>query len=561
MARAVPSPLTQLIDSASYVANEPLLASDAADFWSDDTDVLVVGLGAAGASAALEARAQGKRVTVLERFEGGGATALSGGIYYGGATEHLQAAGFDDTPEQMYAYLHREIAGAVSDATLRDFCDNSSANLKWLESYGVAFGSRVDTAKRSYPRAGYDLYYSGNERANSNASVSTPAPRGHRVSGKGFTGSVLAAKLIQSAEHRGVIIKRQVRVTRLIVSSSGAVVGVEALAIPAASKAARIHQKLIAKINRYQRFIPALALATLQRIAELEASAGVIYRLRAHCGVILATGSFAFNRAMVNQYAANYIDAIPVGTVGCDGSGIRLGQSVGGAISHMDRVSAWRSLSPPISFVKGIVVNKAGQRFVAEDVYLGHLGRLLVEQEQDCAWLIVDKSAIKGAYREALPKLNDNWLSFGAPLLLNLLVNLKKSASLSGLAEKCAIDEAGLSTTVSAYNNIVAKELDPLEKSSAYLQKIESGPYYALNLSTKNKLFPCPSIPMGGLKVEEHSGAVLHENGRVIQGLYAVGRCAVGIPAGFYISGTSLADCVYSGRRAAKHACQSMANQ
>ena len=555
MNSALKLPVSEFIDSASYVVNEPLLASDEPGFWSEDTDVLVVGLGAAGASAALEACAQGKRVTVLERFDGGGATALSGGIYYGGATEHLQAAGFNDTPEQMYTYLHKEISGAVSDATLHDFCARSAENLRWLESHGVEFGSRVDTSKRSYPRAGYDLYYSGNERAKSNAAASTPAPRGHRVSGKGFTGSVLAEKLIKSATERGVAIRRQVRVARLIVDTSGAVVGVEALLIPAGSKAARSHQKLIAKINRYQRFIPALAFGTLRRIAELEASEGVVCRISAQCGVILATGSFAFNRAMVNQYAANYIDAIPIGTVGCDGSGIRLGQSVGGIVSHMDKVSAWRSLSPPLSFVSGIVVNKAGKRFVAEDVYLGHLGRLLVEQENDCAWLIVDKSAIKNAYREAMPKLNDNWLSFGAPLLLNLLVNLKKSATLSGLAQKCDIDEVGLGNTVATYNEIVTNGVDPFEKSSAYLQKLGAGPYYALSLSTKNRLFPCPSIPMGGLKVDEQSGGVLQNGGEPIAGLYAVGRCAVGIPAGFYISGTSIADCIYSGRRAAKHAC------
>jgi 3-oxo-5alpha-steroid 4-dehydrogenase len=123
------------------------------------------------------------------------------------------------------------------------------------------------------------------------------------------------------------------------------------------------------------------------------------------------------------------------------------------------------------------------------------------------------------------------------------------------LALKCDIDEVGLGNTVATYNEIVTNGVDPFEKSSAYLQKFGAGPYYALNLSTKNKLFPCPSIPMGGLKVDEQSGGVLQNSGERIAGLYAVGRCAVGIPAGFYISGTSIADCIYSGRRAAKHAC------
>ena len=544
-------------DSASYVGGEAITELNEDGFWSEDTDILVIGLGAAGASAALEARAGGRRVTVLERFEGGGATALSGGIYYGGATEQLRAAGFADSADEMYSYLKKEIAGAIQDATLRDFCNSSAENLKWLETHGVEFGCRVDEEKRSYPRVGYDLYYSGNERASSNTKISKPAPRGHRVSGKGFTGGVLAKKLIQSALAKGISIKTQVRVTRLVVSESGAVVGVEALVIPEDSRAARLHRKLIRKINRYQRFIPGVALRTLKQISALEETEGVPYRIKARQGVILATGSFAFNRAMLSRYAPNYINAMPVGTVGCDGSGIRLGQSVGGAVSHMERVSAWRSIAPPTSFVKGVVVNAQGQRFVAEDIYLGHLGRLIVEQENDRAWVIIDKSGIKNAFIEALPRMNDNWLSFGAPLLLNLLLSLKKSSTLAGLAKTCGIDEMELVNTVHTYNKIVVTGVDPLEKSSKYLKKLQNPPYYALNLSTKNSLFPCPSIPMGGLKIDERTGAVLAEGGHSIKGLYAAGRCAVGIPSGFYVSGTSIADCVYSGRRAAKHICAS----
>ena len=62
------------------------------------------------------------------------------------------------------------------------------------------------------------------------------------------------------------------------------------------------------------------------------------------------------------------------------------------------------------------------------------------------------------------------------------------------------------------------------------------------------------AITLGGLKVSEESGRVLTANGAEIQGLYAVGRAAVGIPSARYISGLSLADCVFSGRRAARHA-------
>jgi len=69
----------------SYVA-EPIIVDPATQQWDDAADVLIVGFGGAGVCAALEARAQGAEVLALDRFEGGGATALCGGIYYGGGT-------------------------------------------------------------------------------------------------------------------------------------------------------------------------------------------------------------------------------------------------------------------------------------------------------------------------------------------------------------------------------------------------------------------------------------------------------------------------------------------
>ncbi|MNE25918.1 3-oxo-5-alpha-steroid 4-dehydrogenase [compost metagenome] len=65
-----------------------------------------------------------------------------------------------------------------------------------------------------------------------------------------------------------------------------------------------------------------------------------------------------------------------------------------------------------------------------------------------------------------------------------------------------------------------------------------------------NPVFPLGALTLGGLKVDEDSGAVLDAQGQAIAGLYAAGRTALGIPSHLYISGLSLADCVFSGRRA-----------
>ena len=78
--------------------------------WDDDCDVLVVGFGAAGACAAIEAAGAGAAVIVADRFGGGGASAKSGGVVYaGGGTRFQKTAGYDDSPEAMYEYLCMEV--------------------------------------------------------------------------------------------------------------------------------------------------------------------------------------------------------------------------------------------------------------------------------------------------------------------------------------------------------------------------------------------------------------------------------------------------------------------
>lgn len=107
-------------------------------------DVVVVGFGAAGAAAAIEAADNGARVLVLDRGYGGGATALSGGIVYaGGGTEEQHAGGYRDSADNMFAYLRREVGDAVSEATLRRFCEQSPAMIGWLKAHGCAVQGRT----------------------------------------------------------------------------------------------------------------------------------------------------------------------------------------------------------------------------------------------------------------------------------------------------------------------------------------------------------------------------------------------------------------------------------
>ena len=86
------------------------------------------------------------------------------------------------------------------------------------------------------------------------------------------------------------------------------------------------------------------------------------------------------------------------------------------------------------------------------------------------------------------------------------------------------------------------------------MQPLTQGPFYAMDISVDSRFLPLPIMSFGGLRVEEESGLVLDAQGKPIEGLYAAGRTAVGVASQTYVSGLSFADCVFSGRRAARHA-------
>ncbi len=172
--------------------------------WDDECDVLVVGFGAAGACAAIEAANAGASVIVTDRFRGGGASAKSGGVVYaGGGTRFQKTAGYEDSPEAMYEYLCMEVGEAVDRATLRDFCDRSVEMIEWLEAHGVEFDATVPPCKTSYPADGYYLYFSGNETVKEYAGKHPPAPRGHRVKGAGLPSVCQFDRECAASQHGG----------------------------------------------------------------------------------------------------------------------------------------------------------------------------------------------------------------------------------------------------------------------------------------------------------------------------------------------------------------------
>jgi 3-oxo-5alpha-steroid 4-dehydrogenase len=529
--------------------------------WDDRCDLLIVGFGGAGACAAIEASTRGLSVLALDRFEGGGATALSGGVVYaGGGTPYQRQAGYEDSSDAMFNYLRQEVGEAVSHETLRAFCEGSREQLAWLERQGAAFEASVPPHKTSYPSDQYYLYYSGNEAVPAYAASAKPAPRGHRTKGPGMSGASLFAPLKASALRHGARLRSQCEVRRLVLDLDDKVLGVEAWQLPSGSRAAKQHARLSRWAAAIHMYAPALADRLRARQRRIEQSSAIRQLIRAEQAVLLSSGGFIFNRDLVRQHAPQYLAGLPLGATGCNGSGIALGQSAGGGVARMDKISAWRFINPPLAWARGLIVNARGQRYANEEIYGATLGHAMVEEQDGRAILVLNRALV----REALSQVGPGkvWNFQRLPVLLNLLFNAKRSTSLAGLAKRCNLPPELLRQSVERYSRAARGEVaDEFGKSAAMLANLDQGPWYALDLSFASKLFPCPVITLGGLKVCEASGRVLDPAGLPINGLYSAGRNAVGVASNLYVSGLSLADCIYSGRRAAAHVADQFALQ
>jgi 3-oxo-5alpha-steroid 4-dehydrogenase len=556
-----------LAQELGLAVEDPLVLDDPdAHPWDEEADLVVVGLGGAGLAASIEGLERGLSVVAVDRYACGGSTAANGGIFYaGGGTAIQKAAGEEDDPEEMLKYLRIEAGNVVKDSTLRRFVEESPGTIDWILKHGGKLNPAIWRKKASYPPLDCFLYHPDNSLVASYAKRAKPAARGHRAHikngkkawgiGVGITGP-----MTDSALRLGLRYRRHSEARQLVRDASGRVVGIKVLAIPEGSAEAKRFDHYVQRANTFLAMLPptipgsgvtiGIGERYLRKAMALEAHGRQARFIRAREGVLLSAGGFIMNHKMVAKYAPTYAKGMPNGTLGDQGSGIVLGMSAGGSTALMGKISAWRFINPPKAWSDAIVVNRHGRRFVDETVYGATLGEHIGDRE-GAAWVIYDAKLRKQAYRQAMdPKI----VPFQRDVtLLNLTFNSKKAATLEGLAKQVGIDPRGLAETVAAYNAAARGEQpDPFEKEPADMQPIDTGPFYAMDISIESKLFPLAVITFGGLRVDEESGQVLDEKGKPIAGLYAAGRTAVGVASQTYVSGLSFADCFFSGRRAAR---------
>ncbi|VVO21288.1 FAD-dependent oxidoreductase [Pseudomonas fluorescens] len=468
--------------------------------WDHQADVVIVGYGIAGACAALEATRAGAGVLVLERASGGGgASATSSGIFYlGGGTQVQQACGYEDDADEMYKFLSASTE-CEDKRAVRDFCDGSVEHFDWLESLGVPFERTSFKGKAVFLNTTECLFSTGNEKVWPYNVIARPAPRGHKVAGIGENAGAEAMKAILArCEDEGVPALNDCAVRELIQDDDGRVVGV---------------------IARHD---------------------GRQVSVRARKGVVIASGGFNLNHEMVQRNVPLMSEtAMPLGIPSNDGAGIELGLGAGAATLAMGGIIATASIYPPGQLIKGILVNRNGERFVAEDSYHGRTASYVMEQPDQTAYLILDAEIF--AYPEitsAQHALIDGWDSVEE---MEVGLNLPKGALVS---------------TVEQYNSDAQAGEDRLfHKHPDWLKPLDQGPFAAFDISFNKSIYLF--MTLGGLQTNRHA-QVINTHGRVIPGLYAAGACSAHIPQSgkTYASGMSLGPGSFFGRVAGRHASQ-----
>jgi len=463
--------------------------------WADEADVLVVGLGCAGACAAVEAREAGADVLVLEAAStGGGTSAQSGGlIYLGGGTPVQRACGYEDTPDDMFAFLMAACGPGPDEAKVRVFCDESVAHFHWLEAHGVPF-------KRSFhPEPGMEaptddcLVFSGGEDAHPFLDVARPAPRAHKPRTPGAAGGFLMQRLDAAVVASGARRRCDAAAHALVVDDDGRVVGV------------------------------------------VVASDGEERALRARRGVVLAAGGFVLNDDMVARHCPLLARCnLKLSAGRDDGSGILLGQSVGGDIIRMDGAECAIPLTPPRRLVRGVIVDDRGQRFINEDTYYGRIGQEALFHRDARFWWIHDE----GTYEV-------NAVGMQAQAVADTIEELEAEIGLP---------EGALVATLAVYDRHARSGRDPVcHKGPAFLEALDRPPFGAIRVTPKHAIFA--GFTLGGLHTRPDA-EVLTPQGDPVPGLYAAGRSTSGIAAPGYASGLSLGDASFFGRRAGRSAAR-----
>ena len=481
-----------------------------------DADVVVVGAGGAGMTAAITAAAEGKSVVILESqsMVGGNSVRATGGMnagktVYQDENEFAEGAGVEKTlkaaaekyadnetitalaatvAEQWAAYqanptgyfdsvelmeLDTMIGGkGINDPELVEtLCANSADAIDWLDEHGITLHSVSSFGGASVKRI-------------------------HRpVNAEGKTvsvGSYMIPLLEENCEKAGVQMMLNTTATEILTDDNGAAVGIKATG--ASGETITINAK----------------------------------------AVVLTTGGFGANLDMVVEYKPELKGFMTTNAPGILGQGIKMAQAIGADTVDMDQIQIHPTVEANTAALiteglrgdGAILINEEGQRFIDEVGTRDVVSAAEIAQTGSYSWLVVDQamadasSVIQGYIKKGYTVTGETYEELGKAM---------------------GVDEAAFAETMNTWNGYVEAKNDPDFGRTSFANKLDTAPYYAIKVTAG------VHHTMGGLKINTNT-EVLNENGEVIPGLFAAGEVTGGVHGANRLGGNAVADFTVFGR-------------
>ena len=558
-----------------------------------DCDLLVVGSGAAGLSAAVTAAWHGLKVIVVEKDAVcGGATAWSGGWMWIPRNPLAQADGIVEDPDVPRKYLRHELGAHYDAARIEAFLEAGPEMVAFFEAHTeleFVSGSWIADIHGATPGAG-----------TGGRSVA-PAPYDARRLGKALLRKARRQKYETSLFGMGIMagpdLYRLLHATQSLSAFAYASRRVARHALDLALHGRGMHlvngaalvgrlmksaENLGVELRVSARAVQLLAEERDVRGAIVETADGRV-AIRARCGVVLAAGGFprdAVRRRQLFPRTPAEASAWALPPESVTGDGVTLGESVGG---YVDRSLASSVAWCPVSIVPyrngrtglyphiidrgkpGIIgVLADGHRFVNEaDGYHDYVSAMIEAIPPDrelVSWLICDR-AFQRRYPFGMSK------PFPIPVWPYVRSGyLRRARTIEALARDCGIDPAGLVGTLAEYNRHASNGEDPAfgrgstrfnrgsgdpdHKPNPCVAPIATPPFYAI------KVLPGTFGTFAGLKADALA-RVLREDGEPIDGLYAAGNDQASVMGGHYPSGgINLGPAMTFGFIAGRHAAR-----
>ena len=491
-----------------------------------ETDIVVVGAGGAGMTAALTASDAGKSVLLIESQPavGGNSVKSTGGMnaaktVYQDANEFGESAGVEKTLKAAEAYSDNEAITALAAKVKEQWEAWQAAPMGYFDSTELF---ALDTLI-----GGKGL----NDPELVNTLVNNSAAAIEYLDSIGI-------HLNNVAAFGGASVKRIHRP----VNDEGKVVSVGAYTVPLLEKAVAARDNLALMTNLTA---TKLLVDESGAVCGLEAATQDGYTVTVKAkAVILATGGFGANLDMVVQYKPDLAGFMTTNAAGIQGQGILMAVEIGADTVDMEQIQIHPTVQADTASLiteglrgdGAILVNANGERFIDEVGTRDVVSAAEIAQPDSFSWLVVDQKMVDAS------SVIQGYITRGLML---------QGDTYEALANELGIPADAFAATMEKWNGYVADKNDPDFGRTSFAQPLDTAPYYAVKVTAGIH------HTMGGLKIDSQTH-VLNKEGQIIPGLFAAGEVTGGVHGGNRLGGNAVADFVVFGRIAGQEAADSI---